>query len=549
MKRVAIIPGSFRPPTDGHFKMIRHYAGSCDAVAVIISNPEKDLRETSTGVPISPETSKRIIETALGDAEIGNVRVFIAEGSPVKEIWNILGNLGDREVVLGMGTKDDADGRFGRIVDEFQGKRGLKIVPPSETAFDSGDDYSASDLRERIGDEEYLRGHLPQCLSPENMEEAVKSLQDECGVGNLREGRTALGIFERVLSESCVYGAGPSGLFEDDETLVGVDMSDSALGKAKCRVGAWNMHVQGECVSECGFDRESSPDKAVDVTFEFPDGTFAEVFLDPEFGEWDSIARSGDVEARLSPDQMATFFGTDFYKRLYNRLNGIWPCDDPEYSDLIHAINEKKLKLDRAVMDTVEEDGPDNGKKWYDGENSRKKNVAGRQVTTRSGRKLVTFSDFGVKHDDNEAYFVWPEIDKEFKWSQWQDWEKISPLMRMRFRHQGHGDYVYGLSLSPFAQNDENRGFRAYNLTLEPKLQYLTPEETQQMMDLSIVQKFLRNALKRLSYFMSIPDEKLVKLIDAPDRVQEDEIRKTKRVIKNTMKAIRDRRADTYIYT
>ena len=128
MKRVAIIPGSFRPPTDGHFKMIRHYSGSCDAVAVIISNPEKDLRETSTGVPISPETSKRIIETALGDAEIGNVKVFIAEGSPVKEIWNILGNLGDREVVLGMGTKDDADGRFGRIVDEFRGKRGLEIV-------------------------------------------------------------------------------------------------------------------------------------------------------------------------------------------------------------------------------------------------------------------------------------------------------------------------------------------------------------------------------------------------------------------------------------
>ena len=328
MKRVAIIPGSFRPPTDGHFKMIRHYSGSCDAVAVIISNPEKDLRETSTGVPISPETSKRIIETALGDAEIGNVKVFIAEGSPVKEIWNILGNLGDREVVLGMGTKDDADGRFGRIVDEFRGKRGLEIVPPSETAFDSGDDYSASDLRE-------------------------KSLQDECGVGNLREGRTALGIFGRVLSESCVYGAGPSGLFEDDETLVGVDMSDSALGKAKCRVGAWNMHVQGECVSECGFDRESSPDKAVDVTFEFPDGTFAEVFLDPEFGEWDSIARNGDVEAKLSPDQMAAFFGTDFYKRLYNGLNEIWPCDDPDYSDLIHAINEKKLKLDRVKMDTV----------------------------------------------------------------------------------------------------------------------------------------------------------------------------------------------------
>jgi hypothetical protein len=44
-------------------------------------------------------------------------------------------------------------------------------------------------------------------------------------------------------------------------------------------------------------------------------------------------------------------------------------------------------------------------------------------------------------------------------------------------------------------------------------------------------------------------DEEIYEKINKPEKCTIDDIRKTKHVVKNTMKAIRERRADTYIYT
>lgn len=73
--------------------------------------------------------------------------------------------------------------------------------------------------------------------------------------------------------------------------------------------------------------------------------------------------------------------------------------------------------------------------------------------------------------------------------------------------------------------------------------------ETTQMMDLTIVQKFLRNAYRRLKRFVDMDDEEVFKRINRPDKCTIGDIRKTKHMIRNSMKAIRERRADTYIYT
>ena len=83
---------------------------------------------------------------------------------------------------------------------------------------------------------------------------------------------------------------------------------------------------------------------------------------------------------------------------------------------------------------------------------------------------------------------------------------------------------------------------------MEPKLQYCTPIETKQMLNLTLIKKFLRNTLKRLNKFMSMSDEEIFNKIGSPDRCSIEDIRKTKHVVKNTMKAIRERRADTFIY-
>ena len=327
---------------------------------------------------------------------------------------------------------------------------------------------------------------------------------------------------------------------EEQTKYSDLTLTDEKLDTANCHIIAYNTHIMEGDGDEGVYNPKNNPDKAVDVVFEFEDGNKVEIFLDPETKEWDSLVNS---DGKLTPDQMGQYFSTGFSHKVDDRLRQMWPESDPYFAELLDAVQNKKVNCEPLGMMT--EDG-EFRKGNIDKEKSREKNAAGKQVYTNSGRKIVSFSDFGVKHTEDEAYFAWPEKNKEFKWSQWADWNKIRPVLRMRFKHLS---YTYGLSLSPIAIDDKNRGFRSYNLDLEPKLQYCTPIETQQMMDLTIVQKFLRNAYKRLNRFVSIPDEELFQKINAPDRCTLDDIRKTKHVIRNTMKAVKDRRADTYIYT
>jgi len=301
-------------------------------------------------------------------------------------------------------------------------------------------------------------------------------------------------------------------------------------------MNAYNAHVFSE--DGQAYNPKNNPDKAIDINFEFEDGNKVEIYLDTDSREWDSRVNG---TGKLSPDQMGQYFKTDFSRRVDNRISEIWPESDPYFSELLEAVKRKKINLDPCGMMT--EDG-EFRKGNIDINRSRGKNAAGEQIYTNSGRKIVSFSDFGVKHTEDEAYFCWPEKGKEFKWSQWADWEKVKLLCRCRFQHN---EYLYGLSLSMFEDDDENRGFRAYNLDLEPKLQYLTPGEASQIMELSLVQKFLKNCIKRLNRFVGMSDQEILQRIDNP-RCQLGNIRKTKHIIKNTMKAIRERRHDTYIY-
>ena len=69
------------------------------------------------------------------------------------------------------------------------------------------------------------------------------------------------------------------------------------------------------------------------------------------------------------------------------------------------------------------------------------------------------------------------------------------------------------------------------------------------IMELDIVQKFLKNVIKRITKYLSIPDEEIFEKINKPEKCTLDDIRKTKKTIRNALDAIRNSRADTYIYT
>lgn len=112
-----------------------------------------------------------------------------------------------------------------------------------------------------------------------------------------------------------------------------------------------------------------------------------------------------------------------------------------------------------------------------------------------SDRKLINFGDLGV--DTKSAKFMcWPAKGKEFNWSQWKDWKKIKPLCRMKFRYDNK--HWYGLSLPVFDSDYNMRGFKSYDLTAQPILQWLTKDENVDLMNLSLVSKFIKFCGKRI---------------------------------------------------
>nr|DAF73094.1 MAG TPA: hypothetical protein [Caudoviricetes sp.] len=94
----------------------------------------------------------------------------------------------------------------------------------------------------------------------------------------------------------------------------------------------------------------------------------------------------------------------------------------------------------------------------------------------------------GVKGGSGR-YYCWPRKGKEFKWNSWKDWRKLKPFCKMTFSHNGR---QYMISLSLFDEQFENRGFRGADTKWTPPLAWLTHEECSQVLQLSIVRKFLK---------------------------------------------------------
>lgn len=351
-------------------------------------------------------------------------------------------------------------------------------------------------------------------------------------------------IFESLLNQKSENDISEDLKPQDITESIHLDLNDDFINKSKCSLIAYNIHVDETDDSEA-YNPKTNPDKAIDILMESPGNNLKlEIYLDTPSLEWDSLINDKE---KLSPEQMEGFFKTNFYNKLNKALNKIWPRSDKFFGNLLNAIQIKKYKIDWFKTKNIDEDSNVFDKNKINKEQSRKKNISGQQTHSRSGRKYISPSDFDVKHDENEKYYCWPDQKGrgEFKWSNWADYKKIKPVARIRFKL---GQYVYGISFSCIVEDDKNRGAKSYNLDLEPKLQYLTPEETSMMMKLSIVQKFLRHSTQRISKYISMDDEEIFNKINRPDKCTIADIRKTKQVLRNTLRAIKEARHDTYIY-
>ena len=330
--------------------------------------------------------------------------------------------------------------------------------------------------------------------------------------------------------------------FKSLDNYDSIVINDEVLASAKLRIYNIGQSVEDDNGKEIPVNPKKFPTKAIDLVF-YVDKSPVEIWLDTETKEWCSkVFNHGSMKC-LSPDTLAQFFNTRFYAKLTLALNKSWPLSDELYGSLYQGVLNKTVSVGREGTIGIDED--DNTKTQQ-----KNKSLAGKDVTgdgkpdyTASGRKIVKFSDVGVKNSSGE-YYCWPKEGKEFNWSTWADWTKIKPLCRMRFEHNGR---TYGVSISTYDDNFENRGFRAYDLIWEPPLAWLSKDECQQIMNLSIFRKFCQQCIKHMTKYLNMDTQEIYSKINNPDKLTIEDIDKTKSIIRKVIKyAIRERKADSF---
>ena len=173
---IAIVPGAFKPPHQGHADMVRKYASMADEVVVLISNPLKQQRTIGKGgKTITAEDSRKIWELLVQD--LPNVTITMSSmASPIQAAYEFIGEDGPLEpgtnVILGASRKGDDWKRWEGA--EKYVKPGVNLeditTSPVEPSFRSdGTPFSATDMRSLL----------------ENAMENIKELEEFIGEGNV----------------------------------------------------------------------------------------------------------------------------------------------------------------------------------------------------------------------------------------------------------------------------------------------------------------------------------------------------------------------------
>lgn len=184
-KTIALIPGSFKPPTAGHLDMAIKYAKIADEVYIIISDPKTSsaIRKTKTGKIITGADSKTIWEIYIKRYNLKNVKVQVSEvPSPIVGAFKFIEqNLKDVNVILGSSKKDDYDIGWKKIMEYYSDKLpGITILDVREYAVAPfivhGKPISATDIRTNIDNIAELKGIMPDKLTSFDIDTIQKIL-------------------------------------------------------------------------------------------------------------------------------------------------------------------------------------------------------------------------------------------------------------------------------------------------------------------------------------------------------------------------------------
>lgn len=186
MKKIALLPGGFKPPHAGHYGMAKYLLQNTDANKVVIKVGAKTRegvdQDTSVGlwnyyIKTDPEVPKGAI---VAEPSIAN--------SPVRDVYDYVDHTARQGdiIYLARGEKDEEDQRFANIYKYSDGKGVIVktvLVPPQ------AEGISGTEMRGLIqsGGKEALKSYLPSHLDDNQKEEVwnmlSKNLNESMKIG------------------------------------------------------------------------------------------------------------------------------------------------------------------------------------------------------------------------------------------------------------------------------------------------------------------------------------------------------------------------------
>jgi len=175
-KRIALIPGGFKPPHAGHFMLAKHFANKkdVDEVRVIVSTKPRPPVTVNMAIKLwelyTKDFPKIKVQAGSTPSPVGDVYELIADNSVFKE--------GD-VALLGKSEKDVDDTRFDRAQSYAERHNpGVTVEPVTTPLFAGG--ISGTDMRNLLMQGEKTRNefkkNLPRHLNAEEREAAYSIL-------------------------------------------------------------------------------------------------------------------------------------------------------------------------------------------------------------------------------------------------------------------------------------------------------------------------------------------------------------------------------------
>ena len=213
-KRIAVMPGGFKPPHKGHFDGARFLADMADEVHILISPLPRAEHDGDNRIEVTKEQSEELWSLYVREnGLVGTIKAYTVDvNSPVKAAYDFMDGMDEGDtIILGRGAKDEGDTRFAKA-QSYSDKNNLGVVVEQPLIPMSSGNISGTKMRKFIlaGDANSILENVPvqsesaqqRVLEILNVQQAVNENKKKLSIKQLRE------MVRKILSETSSMASG-----------------------------------------------------------------------------------------------------------------------------------------------------------------------------------------------------------------------------------------------------------------------------------------------------------------------------------------------------